>query len=106
MAESDKLQAFNDTLKESKHVVAYFTAPWCGPCKAIGPEFEKLVVEYPNIKFVKVDVDDQVEIAQEYGIRSMPTFIFFVGGQKVFDLVGAKTDLLKEGVARLASLQQ
>lgn len=51
-------------------------ATWCGPCKAISPVLERLSAQYTNAKFIKVDVDEAAEIAQEYGISAMPTFFF------------------------------
>ena len=62
--------------------IYYFTASWCPPCKKIAPVFAKLSDEHPSLKFVKIDVDEFGSMAQEYGIRSVPTF-FFVKGDDV-----------------------
>ncbi|KAI9638928.1 thioredoxin-like protein, partial [Dioszegia hungarica] len=70
--------------------VVDFWATWCGPCKLISPHFEKLEQKYPQIKFVKVDVDEQAEVAQEVGVRAMPTFVAYNKGEKVKDLTGAQ----------------
>lgn len=64
-------------------------ATWCGPCKVIAPEILKLSESYPNASFYKVDVDEHPEIAAELGVRAMPTFIFFKGGAKIQQVVGA-----------------
>ncbi|KAM0788426.1 hypothetical protein ACM66B_001562 [Microbotryomycetes sp. NB124-2] len=77
-----------------------FWATWCGPCKMIGPVFEKLSNEFEGkIDFYKVDVDEQEQISQEVGIKAMPTFMFFQNGEKKGSVVGADpkklTDALK-----------
>jgi thioredoxin 1 len=61
----------------------------CGPCKVIAPKFEEWQKEFPDIEFVKVDVDDADDVAAECGIRAMPTFHFYKGGAKVKEVVGA-----------------
>ena len=68
----------------------------CPPCRIIGPIFEKLSQEYPNAEFVKVDVDEQKEIAEACGVSGLPTFQFYQGGEKVFQMCGADPDGLKE----------
>jgi len=89
-------QQFQDIIKSDKVAVFDFWATWCGPCKVISPVFEKLSDQFSNADFYKVDVDDQQEIAQEVGIRAMPTFIAFKNGQKVKDLVGANPGALQD----------
>lgn len=64
-------------------------AVWCGPCKTITPTIVKYSEEYPAAKFFKVDVDEASDVAQELGIRAMPTFLFFKNGEKVGEVVGA-----------------
>ena len=61
----------------------------CGPCKFIGPIFEKLAEEYTEIVFVKVDVDEAEEVAGKCGIQAMPTFQFFRNGKKIQEMKGA-----------------
>jgi thiol-disulfide isomerase/thioredoxin len=69
-------------LEESKaKQVYYFTASWCPPCKMIGPVFEKMAPEYPEIKFLKVDVDENPEAAGKFQISSVPTFLFSDDGE-------------------------
>ena len=68
--------------------------PRCGPCVAISPFLEELAAKYPEVTFIKVDVDEASEIAAERGIEAMPTFHYYKNGQKVDELVGAsKTEL-------------
>merc|ERR1711894_536901 len=96
-------EEFETILKENQKVVVDFTAKWCGPCKVIGPEFEKMESKYPNIKFVKVDVDDNEAVAASQGISAMPTFHAFIKGDKSDDLVGANKDKLEEMIQKVNS---
>ncbi|CAD5111804.1 DgyrCDS1077 [Dimorphilus gyrociliatus] len=79
-------------------IVIDFWASWCGPCRMIGPHFDNWAkeAEYESIKFVKVDVDEVGELAEEFGIQCMPTFMFFKNGEKIDEISGANKDRLKE----------
>jgi len=71
-------------LKGNTYLIADFYADWCGPCHAIRPMFEKLAQAHGipgHLTFVKVNVDEQTEIARQYNITAMPTFLFFQNGQ-------------------------
>ncbi|KAI8621876.1 thioredoxin-like protein [Chytriomyces sp. MP71] len=80
---------FNKYISASKLTVVDFTATWCGPCKAVAPRFEALAAKFSNCSFIKVDVDEQKDIAQQYGVRAMPTFMLFKSGKKLDEVVGA-----------------
>lgn len=82
-------------------VVIDFFATWCGPCKIIAPKLEELSQEYLDVVFLKVDVDECEDIATEYNISAMPTFVFIKNKQKVESFSGASYDLLKEKVTNL-----
>mmetsp|Transcript_74818 Transcript_74818/g.124770 ORF Transcript_74818/g.124770 Transcript_74818/m.124770 type:complete len:181 (-) Transcript_74818:321-863(-) len=82
-----------------KLVAVDFTASWCGPCKMIGPKFEALAAAEPEVVFIKVDVDENGEVAENCEIKCMPTFQFFKNGKKVDEFSGASEDKLKEKVA-------
>jgi thioredoxin 1 len=84
-------------LKSTIPVVVDFWAEWCGPCKAIGPALEELAVEKPNVRIVKLNVDENPEVAGKFGIRSIPALIMFKGGQPISQRVGAapKTEIAK-----------
>jgi thioredoxin 1 len=67
-----------------------FWAEWCGPCRMIAPTIEELAHEYEGkLKVVKLDVDENQRTAQEYAVRSIPSLLFFKGGQVVETVVGA-----------------
>ncbi|CAL1590793.1 unnamed protein product [Knipowitschia caucasica] len=83
----------------NKLVVIDFTATWCGPCRTIAPEFEKLAAQIPDVIFVKVDVDEAAELSQHCGISCMPTFQFYKNKVKVAEITGADLGKLKSTVA-------
>ena len=76
---------FDQCLKDAgdKTVCIDFTATWCPPCKMIGPKFEAMESEFPNVVCVKVDVDANAETSQHCGIACMPTFQFWKNGAQV-----------------------
>ena len=82
---------------DGKIVICDFTATWCGPCKMIGPEFEKLAYNYKNnsqLSFVKIDVDKNSEVSEICDIVCMPTFQIWNKGTKVKVLTGASHENL------------
>jgi thioredoxin 1 len=81
---------FAATIKNHPAVIVDCYADWCGPCRAIAPMVEALAEEYAGrVTFVKVDVDNAPNVAMEYGIRAIPTMLFFKGGKLVDQQVGA-----------------
>ena len=72
-------------------MILYFTADWCGPCKQTRPIVEELNREQIMAKFFIIDVDSEIEMAQDFGIRSIPTFIIIKDNKEVRRVTGAKT---------------
>lgn len=79
-----------EVLDADKLVLVDFFAEWCGPCKMVAPIIEELSGEMDNVKFVKVNVDENQELAGSYSVFSIPTFIMFKDGKIVSQFVGAK----------------
>jgi thioredoxin len=88
-----------DVLKNDKPVLVDYWAEWCGPCKMIAPVLEAIASEHGDkIDVVKLNVDENPEVARKYGILNIPTLGVFQNGQVVKELVGArsKSALLRE----------
>ena len=87
-----------EVLKADLPVLVDFWAEWCGPCHQMAPILEALADEYTGrIKFVKLDTEENFDIPDRYGVRSLPTLLLFKGGQQVEKIFGArpKADLVR-----------
>jgi thioredoxin 1 len=82
---------FADIVKNNKVVVVDFWAPWCGPCRMIAPIIEELVEEYKDkgVAVGKINTDEEQELAIQFGIRSIPTVLFFKDGELADSMIGA-----------------
>ncbi|BBO83412.1 thioredoxin [Desulfosarcina ovata] len=87
--EIQESQFDQQVLNQSKPIIIDFWAPWCGPCKAMGPVFGELAAEYAaKMVFAKCNVDENQSIAAKYGIKAIPTLMIFQGGQVVNSITG------------------
>ena len=79
-----------EVLNSTQPVIVDFYADWCGPCKMIAPALEEIAAENQGkVKIAKVGVDEEPELAQRYSIQSLPTLLYFQGGEVVNQLIGA-----------------
>jgi thioredoxin 1 len=79
-----------EVLQSDQPVLVDFWATWCAPCRAIAPAVEELATQYKGkVKVAKVNIDDNQNTPQQYGIRSIPTLLVFKGGKVVEQIVGA-----------------
>ena len=81
----------NEVLKSDKNVLVDFWASWCGPCKMLAPTIEAIAEEYDSFKVGKVNVDDEPDLAEAYGISSIPTLILFKDGKAADMMVGLRS---------------
>ncbi|XP_065184627.1 thioredoxin-like protein 1 [Sycon ciliatum] len=91
------------TAADSKLIVVDFFANWCGPCRQIAPAYEELSNQYPNVLFLKVNVDENEEVAALFSVSAMPTFIFMRSGARVGQVRGANRPALEAMLQQHAS---
>jgi thioredoxin len=82
-------ESFDDVQNGDETWVVDFWAEWCGPCQQMKPIFEETADEFDNVNFGKVDIEEQQDLATQNGVRSIPTFIIFEGGEVVDQKMGA-----------------
>ena len=87
-----------EVLKSEKTVLLDFWAAWCGPCRQLSPVVDEIAAERADIKVGKVNVDEQGELAQQFGVMSIPTLIVFKGGKVDSTSVGVRPKAAIEGM--------
>ena len=80
----------NEVLNSEMPVLLDFWAPWCGPCRMVGPIVDEIADERGDIRVGKVNVDEQPELAAQFGVMSIPTLVVMKGGKVVNQMVGAR----------------
>jgi len=80
---------FDQIVSAENPTLVDFWAEWCGPCKSMHPVFESLSKNYPNVKFARVNVDNNQNISMRFNVQSIPTFIMFKAGLVVDQMMGA-----------------
>jgi thioredoxin 1 len=78
--------------KSGNKILVQYTASWCGPCRQLSPRLSIISNSYDNIAFVKIDVDENMELAKDLGIRSVPTVIIYKGNELVNRSQGVQPD--------------
>ena len=81
----------NEVLNSERKVLLDFWAPWCGPCRMVVPIVEEIADEHPDIKVGKINVDEEVELASQFGIMSIPTLVVIENGKIVNQAMGARS---------------
>ena len=80
----------NEVLNSEKPVLLDFWASWCGPCRMVSPIVDEIAAERGDVKVGKVNVDEQPELAGQFGVMSIPTLVVIKGGKVVNQMVGAR----------------
>jgi thioredoxin 1 len=85
-----------EVLGSESPVIVDFWAEWCGPCRAVAPVLDKIAEERTEVRVVKVNIDEEPELAQRYGIMSIPTIVLFKDGEPAAAAVGAQPKSMLE----------
>ena len=87
-----------EVLQANQTVLVDFWAEWCGPCRMLAPALEELAAEHPEVKICKVNIDEDPDLALQYGVMSIPTLVVFRDGQVVRQSIGLQP---KQALERL-----
>ncbi|KAA8533028.1 hypothetical protein F0562_032855 [Nyssa sinensis] len=84
----------------AKLIVIDFTASWCRPCQFMEPAINEFAARYTNVEFIKIDVDELMDVAQQFGVLTMPTFTLIKAGKEVDRVVGVKKEELQKKIEK------
>ena len=97
MADTITTDTFDaEVLGSEGPVLVDFCADWCGPCHAVAPVLDQIVEEHSDLRLVKVNIDEEQELARRYGVMSIPTMILFEGGEPKAAAMGAQPKSMLE----------
>jgi thioredoxin 1 len=97
MADTITTDTFDsEVLGSEGPVLVDFWADWCGPCHAVAPVLDQIVEEHADLRLVKVNIDEEQELARRYGVMSIPTMILFEGGEPKAAAMGAQPKTMLE----------
>ncbi|CAL5386078.1 unnamed protein product [Camellia sinensis] len=91
---------FKASKQTPKLIVVDFSVSWCGPFKLMEPAIHKMATKFTDVEFLKIDVDELSDVAEEFGVEAMPTFVLVKQGKEVDKVVGAKKDELEKKVEK------
>ncbi|KAL1205433.1 Thioredoxin H2 [Cardamine amara subsp. amara] len=91
---------FNELKDSNQLLVVDFSASWCGPCRMIEPAIHAMADKFADVNFVKLDVDELPDVAKEFNVTGMPTFVLLKKGKEMDRIIGAKKDELEKKVVK------
>lgn len=86
------IEEFNDLVKSNELTICKLGAEWCGPCKVLEPKIDELAEKLPEVNFIKIDVEDEPEIATALRIRNVPVLLYYKNGELKDKTVGLVSD--------------
>jgi thioredoxin 1 len=98
------LGEYSQILKNNRYVVANFSASFCKPCKEIAPFIEELIVSYPNITFLKIDIEDASDISDYHNITSIPFFKFYKNEIEITSYCGTDKKIIQDAVENMTCM--